>query len=71
MPKTYEPDGTSFFDEATQRKMLLVADDSPSPWAGWLCYRNPNGHWVSLRKASDEDRARIAAAQDAALGLIT
>lgn len=63
----YEPKGVKFFDKATDREMLLVADDSPN-WSGWLCYRHPDGQWVSLRKATKDDHDRVASAQFSAHG---
>lgn len=57
----YEPKGTMFFDMASNREMILVAEGES--FAGWLCYRHPDGQWVSLRKATDDDIAKIKAAQ--------
>jgi hypothetical protein len=53
----YEPKGVRFFDGASRREMLLV--DDGERYGGWLCYRHPDGQWVTLRKATDDDRARI------------
>jgi hypothetical protein len=58
----FEPAGTRFFDLATGRHMLLVAEGESH--AGWLCYRHPDGQWVTLRKATEEDRAKLAAAPE-------
>lgn len=56
----YEPKGIRFFDRRNDREMLLVGDDEPQAgWRGWLFYRHPDGQWVSLRKATDEDRKAI------------
>lgn len=55
--EAYEPDGVRFYDAASGRNMVLVADGAPM--GGWLHYRHPNGQWVSLRKATDDDRARL------------
>ena len=63
----YEPKGTRFFDAATNRQMLFVQDKDHS-FDGWLCYRHPDGQWVTLRKATDDDIARIKAAQPNDLG---
>ena len=54
----WEPPGLRFFDNASKREMLLVYDDAPQ-WAGWLFWRHPDGQWVSLRKATTDDRLRI------------
>lgn len=67
---TYEPEGIRFYDGATGREMLLVADGSPS-FAGWLCYRHPDGQWVTLRKATAEDRAAVSSLTNAAPELAT
>ncbi len=50
-------DDTIFYDQASGRFMKLVCD---GPYAGWLCYRHPDRKWVTLRKATDEDRAAIS-----------
>lgn len=56
----YEPKGVEFFDCASSRTMLLVADDeSRKEIRGWVLYRHPDGQWVTLRKATDEDLDRI------------
>lgn len=56
----YEPKGIQFFDAISNRQMLLVAEGEP--FAGWLCYRHPDGQWVSLREATNADRAKLASA---------
>lgn len=53
----YEPHGIRFFDAVSNREMILVADGEP--FAGWLCYRHPDGQWVTLRKATEEDRNNL------------
>lgn len=55
----YEPPGIRFFDRASNRAMLLVTG---GPWHGWLCYRHPDGQWVSLRLATVEDVDRMSEA---------
>ena len=57
----YEPKGIEFYDAISGRQMLLVAEGES--FAGWLCYRHPDGQWVSLRKATNEDRAKLESAQ--------
>lgn len=57
MTTPHEPPGLRFYDGASQRDMLLVY--APHEWAGWLCYRHPDGQWVSLRKATEDDQSRI------------
>jgi len=60
--KHFDPSGLEFFDAATNRKMKCVYPDSSHWTAGWLLYRHPDGHWVTLRKATDADLAAINAA---------
>ena len=55
---TFEPAGLRFYDAATNRFMLLVDDDSPT-FAGWLCWRHPDGQWVTQRAATVDDRTRL------------
>ncbi len=57
MKEVWEPKGTRFHDRASGREMLLVAEGES--FAGWLCYRHPDGQWVSLRKATPDDLERI------------
>ena len=45
-----------FFDAASERFMRLMYD---GPYAGWIFFRHPDGQWVSLRKATDDDMDRI------------
>jgi hypothetical protein len=58
MATPYEPKGVRFYDVVSKRELLLVAEGEP--YAGWLCYRHPDGQWVTLRKATEDDRDRIA-----------
>ena len=53
-----EPKGTKFRDLKSGRMMVLVADGEP--YAGWLCYRHPDGQWVTLRQATERDRDAVA-----------
>jgi hypothetical protein len=54
--ETYEPKGIKFFEMGSKHELLLVVEGS---WAGWLLYRHPDGQWVSLRKATQDDLAKI------------
>lgn len=54
--EVYEPPGFPFYDGATGRKMMLVTGGQ---WKGWLAWQHPDGEWVSLRKATDQDRKVI------------
>jgi hypothetical protein len=57
MPEHYEPpNALRFYDVASHREMLLDYD------TGWLCYRHPDGQWVTLRKATPNDLARLSRA---------
>ena len=65
----YEPKGTRFMakpliaGKRAWRQMLLVTTDEPrTEMHGWLFFRHPEGQWVSLRKATDDDLASISAA---------
>lgn len=53
----FEPKGLRFFNKATGQEMLLVAPGEP--YAGWLCYRHPDGQWVTIREATAEDHKAI------------
>lgn len=59
----YEPKGLRFLDRATNREMILVGEGEH--YAGWLCYRHPDGQWVTLREATEADRAALTAQSDA------
>lgn len=50
----FTPKGTSFYDQASQREMMLCTDKF-SGWYMWLLYKHPDGQWVSLRKATQQD----------------
>ncbi len=51
--------GVSFFDAASNRQMRYIYPDAQHWTAGWIIVQNPSGHWMTLRKASDEDLAAI------------
>lgn len=52
-----------FYDAASCRWMLYVYPASSHALAGWICYEHPStGEWVSLRKATDVDIAKINSA---------
>lgn len=56
---SYQPKGLRFFDLASGLEMLLVADGEP--FSGWICYRHPDGQWVTHRRATEDDRKRLNA----------
>lgn len=58
-----EPNGIKFFDKANNNREMLLVDDKKSSANGWLCYRHPDGQWVTLREATQKDRDQIAAAR--------
>ena len=63
MAGNYTPQPSiEFHDGATGRTLRYVYPDAPSDFSGWLIYRHADGHWVSLRKATDEDIRRLSRA---------
>lgn len=60
----YEPKGVRFTDK--RRGEMLLVQEPGYTFDGWLCYRHPDGQWVSLRKATNEDYAVLGAAPSAA-----
>jgi hypothetical protein len=61
----YEPQGIRFNDAASGRTMLLVTEAGPHE--GWLCWRHPDGQWVTLRPASPVETAQIKTAHREAI----
>ena len=58
MPEVHEPKKSKrFWDEASQREMMLNLDEGG--WYGWLFYRHPDGEWVSVRKATEQELFRL------------
>lgn len=64
--KVFEPVGTRFSGmfRGKRREMILVNEGHAK---GWICYRHPDGQWVTLRKATDADQHELAQALSAAL----
>lgn len=58
-PKAFEPKGYRFSDLNSKREMMLVSEGE---WNGWLVYRHPDGQWVTLRKATEEDIHKLSQA---------
>lgn len=52
----FEPKGLKFYSQSRKQKMMLISD---GPHKDWLAYQHPDGQWVSLRKATNADRAEI------------
>jgi hypothetical protein len=61
-PENDDPVGIEFYDQATSRYMKYVYPDSKHYTAGWILYKHPDGQWVTLRKATDDDIRRISCA---------
>ena len=45
--------------EASGKEMMYCYPDSKHELAGWILYRHPDGQWVTLREATQDDLARI------------
>ncbi len=55
--------GIEFYDATTGLTMKYAYPEKENGgWGGWLFYKHPDGQWVSLRKATDDDLGRINAA---------
>ncbi len=52
------PIGTEFFDKVSQRQMILVNEPGHT-YDGWVCFKHPDGQWVTLRKPSEHERTAI------------
>lgn len=53
----YKPKGLKFYDKASNREMLFVQEG----WAkGWICFKQPDGQWVTLRKATKDDKIKLS-----------
>ena len=51
-----DPRGIHFYDIKSKREMKLITEGS---FNGWLCYKHPDGQWVTLREATKEDLAKL------------
>ena len=49
----YDPEGVLFWEEGRKLKLLVEG-----PYKDWVCYKHPDGQWVTLRKATREDQLR-------------
>lgn len=56
------PPGLEFYDDGSKCTMKYVYPDTEHPAAGWLLYKHPDGQWVTLRKATENDIQKINAA---------
>ena len=52
----YEPNGIKFY--ANKREMMIV-DKNEEQYAGWLLFKHPDGQWVTLRKATEDDMGKL------------
>jgi hypothetical protein len=43
------------FDEGGRHYKIVERGE----WVGWLCYKHPDGQWVSLRKLTEQERDEI------------
>jgi hypothetical protein len=48
------------------REMIYVYPNTKHWSAGWILYQHPDGEWVTLRKATEDDISRLSAAVVAA-----
>jgi hypothetical protein len=48
--------------EANGKDMMYVYPDTKHELAGWILFRHPDGQWVTLRKATEDDVERITRA---------
>ena len=56
--RLFQPNGIRFFDVRTQREMIKVHEPGHDS-DGWVCYQDPDGQWVTLRKATGRDLLAI------------
>ncbi len=56
MSESYEPKGYKFYSQTRRQEMMVVYEGE---WKDWLCYKHPDGQWVSLRKATQSDLAEL------------
>lgn len=52
----YEPKGKRFMDANLGSTLLVEEGD----FAGWLCRRHPDGQWVTVREATEDDLRVLA-----------
>lgn len=58
----FEPIGQRFFDVLSGREMILVNMPERPDIHEWVCYRHPDGQWVTLRRATEDDKQKLVAA---------
>jgi hypothetical protein len=52
----YEPKGIRW---TLNNKEYMMVDDEACAFNEWIAYRHSDGQWVSLRKATEEDKRRL------------
>jgi hypothetical protein len=54
----FEPPGIKFTETSFTgtKECLLVTEGD---WKGWICYKHPDGRWVTLRKADDKEYNKL------------
>lgn len=55
MSDNYEPEGIRFYDRS-RGEMILITEGHLKDW---LCYRHPDGQWVTLREATEADKTAL------------
>lgn len=61
VPKGYADfQGIRAYEASGKKRMLLLVDQPGHSFHGWICYKHPDGQWVSLRKATPDDEAAFA-----------
>lgn len=53
--EVYRPKGIEFYDKGSDRQMIFV-DKEDERYAGWIFFKHPDGQWVTLREATEEDK---------------
>lgn len=46
---------------------MILVNEPNHGFDGWICYRHPDGQWVTLRKATQSDIYELAAAMSATI----
>ncbi len=53
----FTPDDAVIFQDANRGEMMLTSQFQQG--VPWICYRHPDGQWVSLRRATEDDLQRL------------
>ena len=58
--ENYEPKGIRFIGRRGNKiEEMILVQDPRSSFDGWICYRHPDGQWVSLRPASETEKQQM------------